>query len=120
MWHKSIGITVLLLSLVRLGWRIIHPAPTLPAYVRGWERFAAQSVHALFYVLMIGMPLSGWAWVSSSPLIKIHPTVLYGVIPWPALPLPGLSADQLHAARQAFQLTHESLALVAYGAIFLH
>jgi cytochrome b561 len=120
MWHKSIGITVLLLSFARLGWRIIHPAPTLPPYMRGWERFAAQTVHALFYVLMIGMPLSGWAWVSSSPLLKIHPTVLYGVIPWPAFPLSGLGPDQMHAARKTFQLTHESLAWVAYGAIFLH
>ena len=120
MFHKSIGITVLLLSLARLGWRVIHPAPTLPAYLRGWERLAAQGVHALFYVLMIGLPLSGWAWVSSSPLLKLHPTVLYGVIPWPAFPFPGLGPDQMHAARKTLQLTHESLAWIACGAIALH
>ncbi|MBV9996000.1 MAG: cytochrome b [Caulobacteraceae bacterium] len=118
--HKSIGITVLLLSLIRIGWRLANPPPPLPAHMRPWERWIAKATHLVFYVLMLGLPLSGWAMVSASPLIKTHPTVLYGVVPWPALPFPGVDGDQLHAARKLFSLTHETLAKVAYAAIVLH
>jgi cytochrome b561 len=118
--HKSIGITVLLFSLVRLSWRLISPPPLLPPTVKGWERVAAQATHVVFYVLMLGLPLTGWAFVSASPLIKVHPTVLYGLIPWPAVPYPGLDSDAVHAAHKALGFTHETLAKVAYAAIVLH
>jgi cytochrome b561 len=120
MLHKSIGITVLLLSVLRLGWRLAVPAPKLPDTLTPWERWAAKAVHVGFYVLMLGLPLSGWAWVSSSPLIRVHPTVLYGVVHWPAIPYPGLDSDQLHATRKALQFTHFTLAKLAYGLIALH
>jgi len=83
--HKSIGITILLLSLVRLGWRLAHRAPPLPASMPAWEQKAAHIGHILLYVVMIGMPLSGWAMVSSSP--RNIPTILYGVLSWPHLPI---------------------------------
>jgi cytochrome b561 len=120
MLHKSIGITVLLLSVLRVAWRLINPPPPLPAYVVGWEKWLARATHLAFYVLMLGLPLSGWAMVSASPLIKVHPTVLFGLIHWPAMPLPGLDSDQLHAAKKLFQFTHDKLAWVAYGAVALH
>lgn len=82
--HKSIGITVLLLSLVRLGWRIANPPPPEPATLAGWERWLSQAVHWGFYVIMLGMPLTGWLMVSASR-IEI-PTLLYGVVHWPNLP----------------------------------
>ncbi len=89
-WHKSIGITILLLSVLRLIWRLAHSAPPLPAAMPRWEKIAARASHALFYVLVIGMPLTGWAIVSSSPLNL--PTMLYGLVPWPNLPvLPDLA-----------------------------
>jgi cytochrome b561 len=118
--HKSIGITVLLLSLVRIGWRLTHPAPALPEHMAGWEKFAARATHLVFYVFMLAMPLSGWAMVSSSPLIKVHPTVLFTVVPWPAFPFLPTDHDQLHAARKLFGFTHEKLAWLAYATIVLH
>jgi cytochrome b561 len=118
--HKSIGITVLLLTLVRIGWRLAFPAPSLPDHMPAWERWAAKTTHLAFYVLMLAMPLSGWAWVSTSPLLKHHPTVLYNVIPWPAMPMPGLDPDQTFAASKLFGQTHSLLALVAYATIALH
>jgi cytochrome b561 len=118
--HKSIGITVLLLSLLRIGWRLTHKPPSLPASLKPWERIGAKTSHFLFYVIMLGMPLSGWAMVSASPLIKVHPTVLYGVIPWPAVPYPGVDSDTLHSLRHLFTNTHGTLALLAYATIFLH
>src|SRR5262245_53273741 len=77
--HKSIGITVLLLTIVRLAWRLTHPAPPLPDTMKPWERLAAQSVHVAFYVLLLAIPLVGWALVSSSP--RNIPTVLFNLIP---------------------------------------
>ena len=118
--HKSIGITVLLLTLLRIGWRLTHRAPPLPAEMKGWERWAARATHFVFYLLMLGMPLSGWAMVSASPLIKVHPTVLYGVIHWPAAPFPGFDSDHLHDAHKLFEKTHSLLAWVAYATIALH
>lgn len=84
--HKSIGLTVLTLSLIRLGWRLANPAPPLPRHMAGWERVLARGTHVLFYVLIIGIPLGGWAAVSASPYNI--PTLVWGVIPWPDLPLP--------------------------------
>lgn len=63
--HKSIGLTVLALSLVRLGWRLANPPPPLPAHMSVWERFAALATHWAFYVLMIALPLTGWLYVSA-------------------------------------------------------
>lgn len=118
--HKSIGITVLLLSLARVGVRFTIPAPKLPEHMPAWERIAAKSLHSLFYLLIIALPLTGWAMVSASPLIRIHPTVLWGLLRWPAVPYPGLSSDQLHDVRHFFGGAHLWLAWIAYFAIALH
>jgi cytochrome b561 len=83
--HKSIGITVLLLAVVRLLWRFTHRPPPLPARTPPLEKGAAHGLHWLLYVFMFAMPLTGWAVVSASPFNL--PTVLYGLVPWPDLPL---------------------------------
>lgn len=58
--HKSIGLTVLALTLVRIAWRFTHPAPPLPATMPGWEKVAAHVTHFSFYALMLALPLTGW------------------------------------------------------------
>lgn len=83
--HKSVGITVLMLSLARLGWRIGHPWPAFPDGMPGWERLLARTTHILFYVLMIGVPLLGWAAASVGGAPEVP---LYGTVPAPNLPLP--------------------------------
>ena len=118
--HKSIGITVLLLTVLRIGWRIGHRPPTLPDHMARWERWAARATHYLFYFLMLAMPLSGWAMVSASPLLRAHPTVLFGVVPWPTMPFGGIDPDTLHGLGKLFRKTHDTLALVAYATIALH
>lgn len=80
-WHKSIGITVLALSIARLGWRLFNPPPAYPDYMRGWQKLASRAAHWGFYGLMIGLPLTGWAIVSASP--TNIPTLLFKTIPWP-------------------------------------
>jgi cytochrome b561 len=83
--HKSVGILILALSLLRLGWRIAHPFPPFPETMRNWERVLARGTHVLFYVLMIGAPLLGWAAASAGGA----PTVpLFDLLPGPNLPVP--------------------------------
>ncbi len=119
--HKSIGITVLILSVLRLAWRFVSPPPALPPTVTGWERMAALTVYALFYLVMIGMPLTGWALSSASPLIMVYPIKLYGVVPWPAIGyLTHLPHDQMKSAHQIFVGLHGLGAKLAYALIGLH
>lgn len=115
--HKSIGITVLLLSLLRIGWRLVHPAPPLPAAMPRIERRAASAAHGLLYVLLIGMPMTGWAVVSASPFNL--PTLLYGAIPWPHLPGFASLADKA-AAEKALALVHASGAWILIALLVLH
>ena len=118
-WHKSLGITVLLLSVTRLAWRLVHRPPPYPPGLGPWERAAAGAVHWGFYILMLGLPLTGWIMVSASP--TNIPTLLYKTIPWPHLGL-------VHALPMAtrknlddlFGDIHATLAWTAIGLIALH
>src|SRR5438045_5239788 len=56
--HKSIGVTILLLSLARLAWRLMNPPPPMPVTMARWERELARITHVGFYVVMIAMPLT--------------------------------------------------------------
>jgi cytochrome b561 len=119
--HKSFGITILLLSLARLAWRIVSPPPPLPSSLQPWERLAAGTVYVLFYVVMIGMPLSGWALTSASPFIRLEPIKLFGIIHWPAIePLTHLPPAEMKQTQNAFITVHGLLADLAYGLIVLH
>lgn len=79
--HKSLGMTILAVSLLRLAWRLFHAPPPLPGSMPAWEQNLAHVGHGALYVLLLALPLSGWAMVSASP--RNIPTVLYGVIPLP-------------------------------------
>jgi cytochrome b561 len=79
--HKSIGLTILLAAIVRIVWRIFHRPPALPADMRPFEMAAARTGHALLYVFLIALPLTGWALVSASALGI--PTLFFGRFPVP-------------------------------------
>lgn len=64
--HKSFGITVLALMLVRLAWRRSNPRPALPPTMKRWERTLAGVVHGGLYVVLLAMPLSGWLYNSAA------------------------------------------------------
>jgi cytochrome b561/polyisoprenoid-binding protein YceI len=102
--HKSIGITILLLSLIRLGLRLTRRPPAAFADI-GWARTLAGAVHWAFYLVLIGGPLTGWLIVSTGR-VQV-PTVLFGTIPWPHLPAPRSihePAEALHSALAIFAL----------------
>lgn len=85
--HKATGMLVLVLSLARLAWRLGHKPPPLPAGIRPWERMASQTVHFLFYFLLIAMPLSGWLMVSAAD--ERRPFNFFGLFDLPFLPVQG-------------------------------
>jgi cytochrome b561/polyisoprenoid-binding protein YceI len=117
--HKSIGITILLLSLARLAWRLTHRPPPHAADQPRWQTIASHAVHWGFYVIMIGLPLTGWIMVSASRLNI--PTVLYGTIPWPHLPfLPELPADAKAVWRTVGDTGHGVLVKLTYVLLLLH
>ena len=78
-WHKWAGMTILLLSALRLLWRLSHPAPSLPASMPTWQRRASHLVHASLYILFFAVPLIGWAYSSAAGF----PVVWFGVLPLP-------------------------------------
>ncbi|HZZ34551.1 MAG TPA: cytochrome b, partial [Caulobacteraceae bacterium] len=117
--HKSVGITILLLSLARLAWRLIHRPPPEPATLAPWERSLATAVHWAFYIVMLGMPLTGWIMVSTSRVVL--PTLLYGAIPWPHLPvLPELAGPEKAVWFNAAKTSHLTIILGAGGLLALH
>ncbi|MGZ8320936.1 MAG: cytochrome b, partial [Telluria sp.] len=80
-WHKSIGVTVLLLATLRALWRLSHPAPPYPASMRAWEKSAANALHGLLYVLIFAVPLSGYFYSLASGV----PVVYLGLVELPVL-----------------------------------
>ena len=109
--HKSVGLTILVLTLVRLGWRIANPAIPLPDTMRRWERLLARATHVLFYVFMIGMPLAGWAASSAAG----RDILWFGLFPWPLLPIGG----GREVAGQLMDM-HELAAKALYVLLALH
>lgn len=109
--HKSIGLCILVLSLFRLVWRLLNPPPALPAGMKPLERFLAKAGHWAFYVLMLGMPLTGWLLVSAA---QKYPTILFWMAEVPYLPLPTDMVTKDTA--EMFSEVHE---LLAYGTLAL-
>lgn len=116
--HKSFGISILLLSIARLVWRLMNPPPAEPP-MPAWQSIVARWTHIAFYVLIIGMPLTGWIMVSASP--TGIPTKLFQIIPWPHLPgLAGLSRETKEAFEGPIEFIHSKLAWVVIVLLALH
>jgi len=117
--HKSIGLTVLVLSVLRLGWRLVNPVPPLPADFGTGLRIAARGTHYLFYVLIIAVPLMGWSMVSSSP--RGTPTLYFGLFSWPHIPfLAELPRTMKRGYTETFGELHALLAYSAAVLLVLH
>lgn len=113
--HKSFGLVILALTLFRLVWRFLHRPPDLVGGMPAWERFAALATQWLFYLLTIGLPISGWLMVSASPIGL--PTLFFGEINVPHYPsFSRLDYGELELWESRFSEIHE---FVAYGGIVL-
>jgi cytochrome b561 len=79
-WHKWFGVTIFLLAIARLTWRLRNPAPP-PVPMPAWQRRAASVTHVLLYLLIVVIPLSGWLYSSATGV----PTVYLGLVQLPDL-----------------------------------
>jgi cytochrome b561 len=117
--HKSVGLSILVLTLVRLGWRIANPAIPLPVETPRWQKLAARTTHVLFYVFLIAMPLVGWA-ASSAAGREI---VWFGLFEWPLLPIGGgreFAGDLMDLHELAAKLLIALVVLHILGALKHH
>jgi len=116
-WHKSIGLSVLLLSIARVVWRFTHSVPPPPPGMPSYQRIAGTALHHVFYLLIIAIPLAGWLMVSTNPF----PTSFFGLFDWPAFPgLSGMTRESAHPYHEVFETVHVVLGLSLVGLIPLH
>ena len=80
-WHKWVGVTVFLLALFRIAWRVTHQPPALPSSMPRLMQIASHAGHHMLYMLMFLIPLSGWLMSSA----KGFQTVWFGILPIPDL-----------------------------------
>jgi len=108
--HKSFGITILALVILRLLWRWVNATPALPDTLKPYERFLARFTHAALYVLLFAMPLSGWMMSSA----RGFPVSWFGFIQLPDL------VPKNKSLYDAFVTTHETLAWTLAAVVTLH
>lgn len=111
--HKAIGIIILLLTLVRIGWRLMHRPPPLSPDLAPWDVALSKVTHVLLYALMIGIPIGGWA--THSAFSGGKPVSLFGIVNWPGLPF-----AQDKALGETFGGAHGTFATVLLGLMALH
>ena len=80
-WHRWIGLTVLVLALMRIAWRLRSPPPALPVGLAPWERRLAPVGHWLLLALVLAQPISGWL-MNSAGGVALN---WFGVLPLPSL-----------------------------------
>jgi len=89
--HSEVGLSILLLALLRGVWRLVVPGPVNDADRLGWQTELAHVTHVLFYLLFALLPLSGWAmWSAIAPS---EPLALAGIVPIPPMPFESLSIE---------------------------
>lgn len=119
--HKSTGITLLGLVLMRLLWRALHPPPSLPAGTARWEAGLSRLTHALLYFLMLALPISGWLHDSAWARAPEFPMHLYGTFEWPRIAwiseIEPVAKKSLH---MLFNAVHEQFGYVLYALFGLH
>ena len=108
-YHKWAGVTAFLLVLARLAWRLTHRPPPLPPGTSRAVRAASGAGHALLYLLMLAIPLSGWLMSSA----KGFQTVWFGVLPIPDLL--GRDATLGETLRAVHEYLNLTLIVVALG-----
>ncbi len=111
--HKPVGILILALTLVRIGWRVTHRPPPLPEGYATYLKWIASATHVLFYVLLIVLPLSGW-WMSSAVPIERHPINFAG------LQIPFLPVERGWPSAGPARMLHGNLAWLMIGLVGLH
>lgn len=115
--HKALGITILVLTALRLLWRLGHKPPPLPAGTPAWQRPVSKILHFLFYLLLILLPLSGWVWMSAAD----RPIDFFGLFTVPSIAAPSKAlADTLHERHELLGITMLVLVVIHILAVLKH
>lgn len=116
-WHKSTGMLILALVVLRLLNRLTKPAPVLPEGMPAWERTAAHASHVLLYIVMFAMPLTGWVINSAAGV----PFRIFWQVPLPSLIGPDKqTADLAALAHLGLGFVFVTLLIVHIGAALRH
>lgn len=116
--HSAVGLPILLLAILRLGYRIVIPGPVNDADRLGAQTLIARAIHVLFYACFFILPLSGWAmWSAES---GPGPLYLAGMLPWPRLPMEMLQLETRWAILQAAVDIHIALVWTLIIVVPLH
>ncbi|HEY2023729.1 cytochrome b [Paraburkholderia sp.] len=119
--HKSIGITVLGLALLRILWRVSHKPPPLPREFPSWEKIAAHLAHFVLYLLMIALPLSGWLHDSAWKDAATHPMHWFGLFQWPRIGyVMNLDPTLKESLHDRFGALHTWLGYALYALLAMH
>lgn len=110
--HKSLGLTLLAVTIVRLGWRLANPVPAIPDTLTRTERVLANGTHIGLYVLLFAMPITGWLMTSASTLGI--PTSYFGLFTVPHL------IGQSEEVEAVLKIVHEYLAYTLAALVTLH
>ena len=108
--HKSLGVTLLMLLLLRLAWRWTHPAPLPPDGSSAWEIRLARLAHGALYLLMAAIPLSGWLAASA----YVVPWKFWWVVGLPRIVSPDKATYELSSE------IHETLVSVFLAILAVH
>jgi cytochrome b561 len=130
-FHKSLGLTVLLLAVLRILWRLGHKPPPLPAHMPAIQKFAAEALHFGFYVMLIALPVSGWVFndavefplpfwgIGDLPDLYRWDDAAKTAIIFGFIPVRGVFADSVQAW-QGMQAAHKWLGYLLMVMIVMH
>jgi cytochrome b561 len=119
--HKSIGITILGLAILRVLWRFGHKPPTMPATYAPWEKTLAHLVHFGLYFVILAMPITGWVMDSAWDRAADNPNYWFGLFQWPRLSfIMNLPPDSKTWVHDTFGAAHGLIAYLVYALFVMH
>lgn len=119
--HAAAGLLVLLLSVLRVIWRLMNPPPPLSQSMAWWESLSAHVAHYALYILMIGMPLAGWAILSAHPIRPGGGVTLFANVKMPPLLFISRWQDPFQKTmHDRFVDIHYVGAWILFGVLLLH
>lgn len=119
--HKSVGMTIFGLVLLRILWRATHPPPPLPGGYKPWERTLSHLTHGVLYLMILAIPITGYLHDSAWKEAPTHPNSWFGLIPWPRAPfLENLEPAAKEYWHDTLFTWHMWLAFALLGLLVLH
>jgi cytochrome b561 len=115
--HMSMGMAVLALSVLCVVWRLLHKYPPLPPNMHAVTRALAKGAHALLYLFIVAVPVTGWVILST----RKSPAALFGKFNWPNIAyLAEMTYDERARINDLYLPIHAMLAYIGIGLVGVH